>query len=232
MPNELWLKYSLGSVRLQLQQGRDRGEEGDWAPKKSKAALDGQATKLVASLAVCPAARLFAAAELGKLAALSHIAITLKKAVFPLFFRDPNLSDAFQFCLVSGLVILHTTTTTTTTDSKCEGKGIGSSETLLLAWGLQLCWEAAPAQGPSLSRGRCPQTAPIPLHQRTGHWRLQGCRGQPSSSPPTPQHPGCCHCSRPPCPPAQHHGAWGQGAHPQGHPCQRLTPQPRGNVHT
>lgn len=97
-----------------------------------------------------PPSWLFAAGELGKPTAPSHIAITLKKAVFPLFFRDPNLSDAFQFCLVSGLVILHTVTTT---DSKWEGKGIGSSETLLLAWGLQLCWEAAPAQSPSPSGG-------------------------------------------------------------------------------
>ena len=119
MPNELWLKYSLGRVRLQLRWGGDCREEGDQAPKKSKATLDGRATKLVASPAVRPGALLFAAGEPGKADAQSRAAITLQKAVFPLFFRDANLSDAFQFGLVSGLVFLHTVTTT---DSKWEGK--------------------------------------------------------------------------------------------------------------
>lgn len=137
----------------------------------------------MASPAACPGARLFATGGLGKPDAQSRTAVTLQEAIFPLFFKDLNSSDVLQVGLVSGLGFLHTVTTR---DSKRGGKGTGSSGTLLMAWGLRLCWEAPPVWSPSPSRGRCPQTVPIPPHQKTGHWWLWGCRDQPSSWPLAP----------------------------------------------
>lgn len=147
----------------------------------------------------------------------------MQEAILPLFFKDLNSLDVFQVGLVSGLGFLHTVTTR---DSKRGGKGTGSSGTLLMTWGLRLCWEAPPVWSPSPSRGRCPQTAPIAPPP-------PGDRALAVAGPQGPAQlvaPGTRSAAT-----AQGHPArqvWGQPAHPQGHPCQGLTPQPRGDTHT
>lgn len=198
--------------------------EGDQALKKSKAALDGRATKPGASPAVWPGARLFATGELGKPDTQSRTAGGYLSLIFKRCKRIRCFPRRFGFRVGFSA---HTVTTSTG-----ERKAIGRSGTLLMAWGLQLCWEAAPVWRPSPSRHRRPQTAPRPTPPPTrehGTDGWQGCRGQPSSCPLAPRALPLLEAT---LPSGTAPRGLGTMRSPPGTPQPRATPQPKGDLHT